>query len=174
MALSGRIAIVVAAVVATFVQILLAPYISIGYAHPNFMVVTCLVVAVIRSERYGCVLPFVMGLLYDLLSGGPVGAMAFSLTAFSVGTAWFAERAGNSTAFMDMVMMAIGLLLVEMSYGMFIILFGYSANYVEAFAFHTLPCYLYDFILAAIGYLIVHRFANSGSGTVQSEITQLQ
>lgn len=167
-----RATMVVGAVVAVLLQVLLAPHIAIGYGIPSFPVVLCIVAAIMNPRFYSCLLPFAMGLAFDLVSGGPLGAMAFSLTAFSMGAAWFYERVNNDTVFMAVVNLAIGLLLVELCYGIFLLFFGYGTNPFEAFALRILPCFLYDLVLAVALYLIINRFFREDT-TSQPMIKQL-
>lgn len=173
MQMQEQLVTIVAATVATLLQVFLAPHIGIGYAVPNFLLVLCLTLAVMRSSSYGPILPFVTGLLYDLFSGGPVGAMAFTLTACSSATAWFHSRAGNDTLFMSLVALAVGMFVTELVYGIVVMMFGYSANFIEAIAFRTLPCYLYDLVLAVITLLVVSRFSGREE-VLQPEIKRLQ
>lgn len=168
-----RVIVVTSAIIATLLQVFLSPHIAIYSAIPNFMIAICLVRAVAEPQDFNCVLPFVLGLIFDFISGGPVGVMAFSLTAFSVGTAWFHERANNDTVFMALVSLAVGLLLVEVAYGLFLLMFGYSISLLEAIGYRILPCYLYDLVITLILYFIASRFAGA-DGPSQSEITQLQ
>ncbi len=74
---SGRVATVIGAVVAVVLQVVVAPNVSLGFAVPDFLLAYAVVVAVARAEHAGPALPFVLGLIFDLLGGGPVGAMAF-------------------------------------------------------------------------------------------------
>lgn len=153
-----RIAVVVGAVLAVILQIALAPYIAIGPAVPNFVVAFALVVAVSRPQSYSAVLPFVLGLVYDLTCGGPVGAMAFSLTAFSFLVARLHASFDNDTLFMPLAMIVLGSLLVEFSYGMFLLMFGYNAGFFEALAYRIVPCFVYDVVVGVILYLLTSRF----------------
>ena len=139
-----RIALVVGAVLAVFLQVALAPYIAIGPAMPNFIVIFAVIAAVSRPHVFGALLPFAMGLAFDLISGGPVGAMAFSLTAFSYLVARLFASLENDTLFMPLAMMALGLFLVELAYGIFLMLFGYNAGLFEALAYRVVPCFIYD------------------------------
>ena len=168
-----RIAVLVGAALAVLLQIALAPYIAIGPAMPNFIVVFTILVAVSRPHAYGAVLPFVLGLLFDLFSGGPVGAMAFVLTAFSFLIARLYSSLENDTLFMPLAMMALGLLLVELAYGLFLMMFGYSAGLFEALAYRVAPCFAYDLVIAVILYLFTSRFLRQ-SGTAHHNITQLR
>ncbi len=158
-----RIAVIVGAVLAVFLQVTLAPNIAILSAVPNIIVVYVLVVAVSRPQAFGAVLPFVMGLLYDLMCGGPVGAMAFSLTAFSYLVARLFSSLENDTLFMPLVMLALGAILIETSYGLFLLLFGYNAGFFEALAYRIVPCFVYDLVLAVLLFLVATRFFRPSS-----------
>lgn len=167
-----RATIAIAAVVAVLLQVFLAPHLAIGYALPNFLVILCIVVAIRNPRFYSYLLPFILGLVFDVVSGGPIGAMAFSLTAFSAGAAWFYERANNDTVFMAVFNLAVGLLLIELCYGVFLLIFGYGSNPLEALWFRILPCFLYDLVLSVILFLIVSRIFKNDE-TSQPMINQL-
>ena len=79
-----RIVTIVGAVLAVLLQIILAPHIGLFGVVPNIIVAYTLVVAVTQPQSFSSVMPFVLGLFFDLFTGGPVGAMAFSLMVFSV------------------------------------------------------------------------------------------
>lgn len=157
-----RMIMIIASVVAVVLQIFLAPHIAIGNAMPSFPVVLCMVVAILKSRTYGCVLPFVMGLICDLLGGTPIGAMAFSLTVFSMLTAWFYQRIDNDTIFIALLCIAVGLLLVQLCFGVILLIFGYGTNPIEAIGLKVLPSYLYNLILTLILYIIAARLVAHG------------
>lgn len=142
-----RVIMIIGALVAVVLQIFVAPHIVVLGGMPNFVVVWTVLVAVMRPSRFGPVLPFVLGLVYDLFSGGPVGAMAFSLTAFSMGAALFLNHMNNDTKFMTIVALALGLVLTELSYGVFLLLFGFNAGLIEAIAFRVVPCFVYELLV---------------------------
>ena len=153
-----RVIMAIGALAAVALQVFVAPHIGVLGGIPNFVVVWAVLVAVTRPSRFGPVLPFVLGLAFDLFSGGPVGAMAFSLTAFSMGTALFLEHMNNDTRFMSIVALALGLVLVELSYGVFLLLFGYNAGLLEAVAYRVVPCFLYDLVVGLILSPVAARF----------------
>ena len=167
-----RIVAIAGAIIAVLLQVFLAPHIPIGYAAPNFLVAYCLALAIVRADANGPVMPFVLGLLYDLMSGGPVGAMAFTLTAFSMAASWVYQRANNDTKFMAIAVLLAGVLLVELAYGTFCLLFGYAAGFFEAFVYRVLPCFAYDAVLSLAIYLVMARFLKR-EAPLQSEIRQL-
>ena len=169
---TDRIVIAVGALAAFLLQVLIAPHIAILSAMPNFMVAFSLAIAIARKEGVSPILPFAMGLLFDLLSGGPVGAMAFSLTAASALGSWIYRRTGNDTLFMAIAVLAASVFVLELLYGLLILLFGFAAGFFEAFVYRMLPCFIYDFIVTLIAYLVVVRFLNRDV-PLQSEIKQL-
>ena len=164
--------VAVAAVVAVLLQVLLAPHMAIGHALPNLILVCCLVTSLARPLQSGPVLPFILGLVFDLVSGGPVGAMAFSLVAASSFEAWLFERVNNDTAFMAISVLAFGVMLAELLYGLVFLLFGYAAGVLDAFVYRILPCFLYDFVLSLLAYLVLARLL-SGGESPNTEIKQL-
>lgn len=167
-----RIVIGVAAFVAVLLQVLLAPHIAIGYALPNFMVAICLVAAILRHEFSNPVLPFALGLIFDFASGGPVGAMALSLTITTTFGSWLYERVKNDTAFMAISVLALSVFVTELIYGVVFLLFGYPAGVLEAFVYRMLPCFAYDFVIALALYAFLSRFFN-GETMTHTEIKQL-
>lgn len=168
-----RIFAVVGALVALLLQVLVAPYISIGAAMPNFVVAFVCAVAIARAHTYGAVMPFVMGLLFDLVGGGPLGAMAFSLTLFSFVAARLFAHSSNDSVLIAIVFLGISVLLVEVSYGVFLLLFGYGASFFEAIAYRIAPCFLYDFVISLVLFLVARRFAQPVAPS-RTDITQLR
>ena len=164
----------IAGVVAFLLQLILAPYIAIGHAMPDFVMVFVFLCAVTRSQSFGCVMPFVLGLLYDLLSGGVVGAMSFAFTLFSyVGARVFAAME-NDTLFMPIAVMSAGMLLTELVYGIFLLATGYNASFIDALIFRALPCAIYDSVIAFILYPLASRFFLSGGPASPIVATQLR
>ena len=75
--LKNNAGMLIGALVAVILQALVAPYITIGYAMLNFIMCYVILMAIIRADKQGYIMPFVLGLCYDLMSSGTVGAMAF-------------------------------------------------------------------------------------------------
>ena len=167
-----RLIMLASAAVAVLLQVIIAPHIVIGYAYPNIIAACCLAITLVQPGLFRHGLAFAMGLAFDLVSGGPVGAMAFSLTVGAALSSWLFSRSNNDTAFMGIATAAAGLLLVEVLYGVFLLVFGFSANLIEAFFFRILPCFVYDVVFAAALYPLAMRFL-AGSAPIRSEIKQL-
>ena len=157
------IVLTVGGVVAFVLQLVLAPYITIGAAMPNFVMAFVFLCAIMRAQSFGCVLPFACGLLYDFLSGSIVGAMAFSLTLFAVIAARVYDAMANDTLFMPLAVMGVGILLSQVCYGLFLLAAGYNAGFLEAFVYRALPCTLYTCVISFVLYpLAAKLFTPSG------------
>ena len=170
---SEHMVIVGGAVVALVLQLFLAPYIALFGIVPNFLVTFVMATAILRSSSFGCVMPFVLGLAYDFISGAPLGAMALSLMVASVVASRCFVQFNNDSLFMAFAFMAVGVIMVEVFYGFILIGTGYQASLSGAFLFRMLPCFLYDFALSLVLYCILRRFAKP-SGAVRTELTQLR
>ena len=83
-----NVAALIGAVVAVLLQIMVAPAIALFSAIPNFIVAFCVVRAVAAPYQAGSLIPLALGLVFDLVGGGPVGGMAFVLVLVT----FFASR----------------------------------------------------------------------------------
>lgn len=151
------IIIFIGAVISIVLQIVVAPNIALFSAQPNFLLAFVLVVAIVRPAQAGSVLPFVLGLVCDLLGTGSVGGMALLFVLASA----IASRAflilDNDTLFMPLTILVVGSFAVEMLYGVLLIALGLGVSPVDALLFRALPCALYDCVVGLILYPIVAR-----------------
>lgn len=170
---SERIFVIVGALVVVVLQLFVAPYLSIAGAVPNFLLAFAMAVAIARGSSAGCLLPFLLGLVYDFVGGGPVGGMALVLMVVSVAAARGFQLVDNDSLFMALVPLAIGVLIVEVAYGALVLALGYQASLADMLIYRALPCFLYDFVLGCILYLIARRWARP-AGAARVELTQLR
>lgn len=168
-----RLIIAGACVLAVLLQMFVAPYISLFGGMPNFPVIVVMLVAISQAGSYGPVVPFVMGLVFDFMSGGPLGAMSFSLTLWSVAASVIFAVADNDTLFMPIVAILVGLFFTELSYGVFLQIMGYNAGFFQAVVYRVLPCFVYDGVIAALLFPLVRRLF-SPPMPVQPSVTQLR
>ena len=149
---------VIGAIIAVVLQIALAPNIALFGVVPNFIMAYVLIVSIVCPDQSGPVFAFVLGLLFDLLGTGPVGAMAFLLT----GVSFLAKRifmlVNNDTLFMPLLLAAISTLVIELLYAAFMMAFGAGVSALDAFVFRALPGTVYNFLAALIFSPIVVRF----------------
>ncbi len=152
------IATFVGALIAFALQVVVAPNIALFGAVPNFILAYSLVVAIVRPHTAGLMLPFVMGLAFDLMSSSPVGAMSFLLVLATFAATRVFSVVDNGTLFMPLSILVIMTLLVEMAYGLFLLSSGLEVSVVDAFFFRGLPCALYDVVLGLLMFPLATRF----------------
>lgn len=169
-----NVVILIGAIVATLLQIIVAPNIALFSATPNFMVAYALVVALVRPNDAGPVLPFVLGLISDLLGGGPVGATALLLTLASTVASRAFALLDNDTLFMPLAILVAGSLLVEVFYGVILMALGLSVGFLEAFIYRALPCALFDCIIGLILYPLLARLFAGAAQSQQPGTTRLR
>ena len=160
-------ALAVGAVFAVLLQVMLAPNIAITQALPNFTAAYVLAVAVACPERAGSVLAFALGLAFDFMGAGPLGAMSFLLVLASFLASRAFSALDNDTLFIPLFVLAVSLLVVELAYGAFLVGTGSAASVLDAFVFRALPCTLYDCVAALAMYPLVVRFV-AGSARLRT------
>ena len=146
------IAVAVGAVVAVLLQVVVAPNIALFGAMPNFVVAYALLVAIVRPMAAGPVMPFVLGLVFDLVSGGPVGAMAFLLVLMTFLAARAFAVLDNDTLFMPLAIFVACALLAA-----FLLALGFDASALDVFLYRALPCALYDCVIGLVLYPLAAR-----------------
>lgn len=156
----GRIA--VGAIVAFLLQVAVAPSIAVAGAQPNIALAYVLVVAIVRPDEAGNVMPFVLGLACDLAGNGPVGAEAFLFTLASFVAARAFMVLDNDTLFMPLAIFSVGTLAVELLYGILLMVLGLQVSLVDAFMYRMLPCTLYTIVVGLVLYPILMKLLRTG------------
>lgn len=146
---------VVCAVVVVLLQAIAAPYLGIGYAIPNFALALALAYPVASRDPHVIIMPFAVGLMYDLLGSGPVGACALICTLSSLFAVFVCERMDNDTAFIPLAVICVVVLVAEILYACLCVACGWDVGLGEALLWRALPAWLYDTVIAVIIYFIL-------------------
>lgn len=155
----SSLAVVIGAVITFLAQIIIAPNIAIYSAMPNFFLAFVLVLSIMRPPMNSTlVIAFVMGLFFDLLGHGPVGAMALLLLVIAFATSRLFAALDNDSLFIPISIMVTSVLLVELFYGVFMLVFTNEQSIFEIFIRTALPCALYDCVACLIAYPLASRF----------------
>ena len=101
--------------------------------------------------------------MFDLVSGGPVGAMAFLLVLMTFLAARAFAVLDNDTLFMPLAIFTACALLAELCYGMLLMACGLAANPLEALFTRALPCALYDCAVGLVVYFVMARLLAGGA-----------
>lgn len=158
-----NIVVAIGAVIAVLLQIVVAPNIALFSAQPNFLLCYVLVVAIVRPLDAGPVLPFVLGLVYDLIGSGPVGGMALLFVVASFVASRAFSVLDNDTLFMPLTILVVATFATEMLYGALLIALGMPVSPVDALLYRALPCSLFDCIVGLVLYPLLARVLADGA-----------
>ena len=152
-----NIAAIIGAVVAVVLQITVAPAMALFAAVPNFIVAFCIVRAVATPYQAGFFIPLVLGLVFDVVGGGPVGAMALGLVLVTFAASRLYAALNNDTLFMPVAVILASTMLVEVLYGLVVVACGAGVSFGDAFLYRVLPCMLYDCVIGLLFYPLAVR-----------------
>lgn len=143
---------VICTVIVLLLQVMIAPAMSIGLITPNFVLSFCVAFAVASRRPNVVVMPFVAGLLFDLMGTGPVGAFALLCLVFSGLAVLLFFRMDNDTLFIPLVCICICILGADVLYSCICVTCGWHVGLGEALLYRSLPSFLYDTVVALVMY----------------------
>ena len=158
----------IVAVIAVLAQIVIAPFIVIGPAEPNFLAIAALAIAIALPSKASFGFSFGLGLCFDLMGGGPIGAMALTLVIVNGLLMFGVRQLGNDSLFMGYAMLFVALLVTELIYGVLLLAFGFEATFGSMLLWRVLPCTLYNCLFGLALYPLIRHFAKrfEGSGSI--------
>ena len=140
----------VAFLIAVLLQVMVAPYISIGGASPNFLMIAVIIMALVEGPNTGTVLGFIAGFLFDLLGTGQVGPMALVLSLTGYITGLIHENLFAEGWILPVAIIAVATFSSETLYMLVIFLLGAQESLWSAFFGIVLPSTLYNAVFATI------------------------
>lgn len=151
--------LLIGALIMTVLQVLFAPVITINSIVPNFMLAFVIACAVATPDENHLVFAFIMGLLYDLISGGPVGGMAFACVVVSFIVSLVLSKIPVNNLGISIVAIIVAILVVEFIYGLFQIGLYVDVTFLDILTYRVLPCTMYDIILGIIMFPIMVKIS---------------
>lgn len=170
MVVREKIPVIVGAVVAVLCQIILAPNIHISNAAPNFILAYVIALSCANIRGVNIITSFVLGLLYDLISTGPVGAMAFVCVAISILGFLLRRIFDNETHLVPIIIVILSSFVSEIVFGLLMMACGVNISVLDALVLRALPCGLYDSAIALLAYALAFRFAFRDKQTSEMKI----
>lgn len=155
---------IVLAIVCFLLQVMIAPNVGMDTGRFNFALIYAGVYALSRGGRNAVVAGFVAGLLFDLLTTGPIGLMAGLLTVFSFALG-SEERNRFSDGFVaSLSAFGVGALVVTLLYHLTMVMLGDANSVVDLVFVRVLPTFALTFMgFLPFAYLQVRK-AMSGHG----------
>lgn len=159
--IKNKLVLVAACAVALLLQLIVAPYVTIGYAMPNFILCTVVILSLLYPEDPSYVCAFIFGMLYDLASSGPVGAMALICVAITWAISTLHLYFDDDSLFMPIILIIISCFAGEAAYAVLMIACGYDVSFLDALVYRILPCGIYDTVISLIAFIVWLRIKES-------------
>lgn len=141
--------------VSVLLQVAVAPFISLGQFTPNFIAAWCIACTMTDPANPPYFSAFALGLAFDAVGGGPVGAMAFCLLVVTFASSRVFMVLSNDTVFMTVALIFAASLAVEVLYGAVLCAVQPAFSWGTALLYRSLPLSLYNFVVAVVVYPIV-------------------
>lgn len=168
---NSKIKIFIGAIVMIILQVFLAPIISISSVIPNFLLAYTIAVVVARPDQNHLVFAFFMGLIFDFITNGPVGSMAFIMVLFAFISSLILNRISNINLTISILIIILAVFLIELCYGTFMVSLQIDSTFIDMLKFRVLPCTLYDVILGVVIFpIMVKLITPMLSHSIQNEI----
>lgn len=155
--------LVIVGIILVALQFGLVPHIGILHAQPNLLLVLTYLIALRLGAHGGVIAGFSLGLLYDLLTVNPVGAMSLigAIAGFLVGSL-LKEYVQDNFRTAVITFMPIALI-VEMFYAILLLTLGYESSFFTTLGLRVLPSVLFDIVAATLVFLAMNALTNRGS-----------
>lgn len=164
--------ILVIAVICAVLHLALAPHIHILNGSVNFCLIGAAVLALSIGGSQTVITGFAFGLMYDLTTTGPVGLMAFELciASYVMGIEQRNRLAEERAAAIEMF--AIVCVVVELFYGVAMLMVGDSQSVLAVLGLKVLPSVVLDLVAYAILALLLrsnHTKATPTFGSLKTK-----
>ena len=159
----NRKSIFILALVCAFLQLAIAPQITIAKGHPNFAIIFALSVALLAGGIPAVWAGFGAGLFFDLSATHPVGIMAaiLTMTAYLVGATSRDRLSGLPLSLWGFVLAVISA--ISFIYTIALLITGTAGSPLEALFASMVPMIVLTFIFSIPILWVVSRIATSSA-----------
>lgn len=147
----------IALLVATILQVSLAPHLAIFGVVPNFLFLVVVTLALVEGPVAGGVSGLVGGLLFDLLGTSVVGPGALVLTVVGYTAGMLSANLFAEGWRLPVTVVAIASLIAELSYGIVLAVLGLAASFWLDVLTIMIPAAVYHTVLAVLTYPLLAR-----------------
>jgi len=150
---------IVGSIITFLLQVMLAPNIAILDVVPNLFLVFVVLNAMQSTRTCACVTGFVLGLLYDFLSVGALGTMAFVLTIIGFAVNSLNRDMFTSSWISKSFVLLIAAFFAELLHSVFLSILGFDSDFITSLIMRVLPGSVYDALFGLIVIAIMSRFS---------------
>lgn len=150
--------------VAIILQLVLAPVITLFGVVPNFVLASVIITAVHNSALRSTIFGFVLGLVFDFCSLGPIGGMTLVLTILGYAVSSLNKGGLSGGLLMDMGIMLVAVIFGEFLTSVIYAVVGFNQEFLLSLVQRVLPAIAYDMIIGFILLLIYRAVLGKTSG----------
>jgi rod shape-determining protein MreD len=154
---------VVVAVVAVLLQAAVAPSMAVMSVVPNFMLIILAILALHNDLLRSTICGFALGLVFDLLSSGPLGAMTLVLTLLGYIISSLNKYIARGGLLVEAFILFLAMLSGEFLNSVLYAITGSDTEFLLSLAVKVLPATLYDTVMGLLLLWVYLRlFTDSG------------
>jgi len=162
--------LVVSVIIAIVLQLVVAPVITILGVVPNFVLAATIIIAMHNSPVRSTIAGFLMGLIFDFCSLGPIGAMTFILTLLAYIVSSLNKGSFASGFFQDFIILILAVALGELLVSVIYAVAGVNPEFLLSLVQRVLPAIAYDTIIGCI-LILIYNVTQKGSSRNSSHAT---
>jgi rod shape-determining protein MreD len=141
-----------ALVSATFLQVALAPHMSVFGVVPNLLLLVVVTLAFVEGPVAGCASGFVAGAVLDLLGSTVIGPWALVLTVVGYLAGMLTAKLFAEGWLLPVTVVFVASLAAEASYGLVLAILGVGGPFFGALVRIMVPAAVYNTALAVLVY----------------------
>ena len=157
--------IVATAIIAVILQLVIAPAITFFGIVPNFVMVAIIITAMRNTPLRSTVTGFTLGLIFDLCSLGPTGAMALVFTILAWAISSLNKGVFTGSLAIDLIIMVAAIVMGEFLTSVIYAVMGVNPSFFSSLIQVVLPAVVYDTIIGFIFLTIYNAILGGGSSS---------
>jgi rod shape-determining protein MreD len=146
-----------AILVATILQVSIAPRLAIFGVVPNFIFLVVVTLALVEGPVAGCVAGFFGGLLFELLGTSPIGPYALVLCAVGYAAGMLTANMFAEGWLLPVTVVFAAGLVSEVFYGILLVVLDVGQPFWTSFIQIMLPGAVYNTVLAVLAFPLLAR-----------------
>lgn len=164
--------LIVSALIAVVLQLAVAPTITLFGVVPNFILVAVTITATRNSSVRSTITGFILGLLFDFCSLGPIGAMALVLTILAYAVSSSNKGAFSGSIITDMIIMVVAIALGNLLISVIYAVVGVNPEFLLSLAQRVLPAIVYDALIGGLFLLLYNTVTGTGNRPTRSSASR--